>query len=90
MKKKDFVWITILTICILLVPLVAMQFSDDVVWNLFDFIVAGILIFGAGSIFVLATRKFPKHKIIIGLAIALMFLYIWAELAVGIFTNLGS
>ena len=42
---------------ILLVPLVAMQFSHEWNWDLFDFIVWGVLLFGAGLAYELVARK---------------------------------
>lgn len=90
MQNKIILWIALATGIILLIPFVAMQFTDEVVWTLFDFIVAGILLLGFGLLFVVLTQKFTKHRMIIGIALLVSLLYIWAELAVGIFTNLGS
>jgi hypothetical protein len=51
----------------------------------------GILLFAAGSVFVLAARAVhPKRWWAVGVLLGVVFLYVWAELAVGIFTNLGS
>jgi len=75
---------------ILSVPFIAMQFTDQVVWTVSDFVVAGILLFSAGSIFVLASKKFSKHKLIVGVVVLMVLIWLWAELAVGIFTNWGS
>lgn len=84
--------ITFVTAFILLIPLVAMQFSDEVVWTRHDFIAAGTLLFSTGLIYVLATRNVIniKRRIAVGIVVMAVFLYIWAELAVGIFTNWGS
>ncbi len=83
--------IAIATCLILLVPLFAMQFTDEVNWDKSDFIVMGFLLFSTGNLFVLISRKLPrKYRVIIGAMLLVAFLYIWAELAVGIFTNLGS
>jgi hypothetical protein len=85
-----FAWIAVIAIAVLLLPLIAMQFSNSVNWTSSDFAVAGGLIFITGSIFVLLARLFPKYSLIIGILVALVFLYAWAELAVGIFFHLGS
>ncbi|WP_333695429.1 hypothetical protein [Flavobacterium sp.] len=72
---------------ILLIPMVAMQFTDEVNWNTFDFIVAGILLLGTGLAveFVLRTiRSTQKRLLLCGFILFVLFL-IWAELAVGIF-----
>jgi len=90
MQNKVFAWLAIGTAVTLLVPLVAMQFAADVKWTLTDFITMGALIFGMGSLFILLARKIKKNRLITGAVFLLAFLYIWAELAVGIFTNLGS
>ncbi len=90
MQKKVFLWIAVVTGGLLLISLIAMQFTNQVVWSLSDFAIAGILIFGSGSILALTIKKFPKHKTIIIVTIVIAFLWLWAELAVGIFTNWGS
>lgn len=88
--KNTFLRVAIVTGLMLLALLIAMQFIDGMVWTFSDFIVAGTIIFCTGSIFVLLVRKFPKHRIIIGIIIVLVFLWLWGELAVGIFTNWGN
>jgi hypothetical protein len=86
-----FAWIALATCIALLVPLLAMQFTATVDWGIMDFVVMGALVFGAGSLFVLVARKVPhKYWLAVGVVFAGAFLYVWAELAVGIFTNLGS
>ena len=91
MRNTAFAWIALATCTALLVPLVAMQFTTAVNWGVADFIVMGALLFGAGSIFILVARKVPRrHWIAVGIVVAVVFLYGWAELAAGIFTNLGS
>jgi len=60
-------------------------------WDKTDFIIMGFLLFSTGCIFAMFSRILPRrHRVKIGIALALLFLYIWAELAVGIFTNWGS
>jgi len=77
---------------ILLLPLVAMQFTREVDWTALDFVVAAVLLLGAGFALELAVGKLAnmKQRLLWVAAIVLAFVYLWAELAVGIFFNLGS
>ena len=72
---------------LLSIPFIAMQFTDEVNWTVFDFIVAGILLLGTGLLCWLVIRKVNKikHRLAICLTILAVLLLIWAELAVGIF-----
>lgn len=92
-NKRDnaFIWI-VSTACVLfLIPLVAMRFTSEVNWDETDFLVWGVLLFAAGSACLWVSRKVPRSKWwAAGALIALLVFYIWAELAVGVFTNLGS
>jgi len=94
MRNSIFAWIAVVACCLLLIPLGAMQFSSEVKWDVTDFVVMGLLLFAAGAagaLFVLAARKAPhKYWLALGVVVAAAFLYAWAELAVGIFSNLGS
>ena len=86
-----FLRIALAIVLVLMVPFVAMQFTDEVNWGPMDFIVMGILLFSTASLFVIVARKIPRsRRVIAGVGFAIVFLYIWAELAVGVFTNLGS
>jgi len=91
MQNKVFVWIAIATALILMIPLVAMQFTSEVKWELSDFITMCILLFGTGFTFVHVARVIPrKYRVLTGIVFFVALLYVWAELAVGIFTNIGS
>lgn len=81
--------LTIISFCmvsLLLLPLVAMQFTDEVKWTLSDFVVAGILLLVAGLAveFTMRKVKTTKLRIVACGALLLVFLLLWAELAVGI------
>ena len=90
-SNSVFSWIALATAVVLLIPLIAMQFTDEVSWNLVDFLVMGILLFTTASLVVIVSRKVPRwSRVLTGFGFAILFLYIWAELAVGIFTNVGS
>lgn len=91
LHKQIFLWIVLVTGLVLLIPLIAMQFTNAVNWSAFDFAAAGILLSGGSSLFVLVARKLArKYWLAAGIVIAIALLYIWAELSVGVFTTLGS
>ena len=72
---------------LLLLPLVAMQFTDVVNWTSFDFAVFGGLLLAALTAFeiVLACLRRPAWRIAGILAVMVGFLVAWVELAVGVF-----
>ncbi len=87
MQNKRLIGIVLTVALLLLIPLIAMHFTDEVNWALFDFIVMGGLLLGTGLMCELVMRKVKKfeHRIIIcGVLLVALFL-VWAELAVGIF-----
>ncbi|HJQ09025.1 MAG TPA: hypothetical protein VJ836_06105 [Candidatus Saccharimonadales bacterium] len=86
MKAKNISRYIIATALILLVPLVAMQFTDEVRWDLRDFVAIGALLIGAGLVFELVTTRVnAKYRPAVAVIIIAAVLLIWAELAVGIF-----
>lgn len=86
MRSKPILRIAIATAILLLIPLVAMQFTKEVSWSPADFAVAGVLLFGAGLTFELITKRTRDltYRMAVGLAVASGLLLIWANLAVGI------
>lgn len=86
-QNKRGIAILITVTVLLLIPLIAMQFTDEVKWSALDFIVAGMLLLSTGLACELVIRKVKKehYRIIICLIILAAFLVIWLELAVGIF-----
>lgn len=72
---------------LLLIPLIAMQFTSEVNWTLSDFVVAGVLLFGTGLMLELVLRKVKQtgRRIALCAVIILALMVIWVELAVGIF-----
>lgn len=87
MKSKSLLIIISIVVIILLIPFVAMQFSDEVAWDIHDFSIMGILLLGTGLLCELTIRRLKslKHRIIICVILLFTFFLIWAELAVGIF-----
>ncbi len=72
---------------LLLLPLVAMQFTNEVNWTVSDFMIAGILLFGTGGLIELTIRKINQVSLRVWVifGILLVLFLVWAELAVGIF-----
>lgn len=72
---------------LLLLPLIAMQFTREVAWDAADFAFAGVLLIGAGLIFELAAWRTKKlaWRLAIGGALVFAVLLIWADAAVGVF-----
>lgn len=79
--------ILVTTACVLLVPLIAMQFTKEVNWTGGDFLAAGMLLAGTGLLCEWVLRMVTKTSYRIALcALILVFcLLVWVELAVGIF-----
>lgn len=89
-QSKSVGIVALVTALILSVPLVAMQFTSEVVWTLTDFVVMGTMLFVTGILIDLALRKLGEYRLIAIVGIVLLFLWLWVELAVGLFTNWGS
>ena len=74
-------------LCLLLIPLFANIFSEEIHWGLFDFLLMGTLILITSISIKIANLKVSsvKNRSIIILIILMIFLLTWAELGVGIF-----
>lgn len=60
-------------------------------WDETDFIVLGLLLASGGVLLVLVWRKAPCRYRAAGMLIVVAgLIFVWAELAVGVFTNIGS
>jgi hypothetical protein len=84
--SRGILIIAAVTGVLLLIPLIAMQFTNEVNWTGSDFLVAGALLFTIGAFHVIATRNARNlmHRVAMGLGMGAMLLMIWANLAVGI------
>lgn len=87
MKRKRLIGILVTVALILSIPLIAMQFTGEVTWSLFDFMVMGALLLGTGLTGEFLIRKVQKieYRVLLLVGLVASFLLIWAELAVGIF-----
>ena len=87
MKAKNIVHSILAAELVLLVPLVAMFFTEEVDWNLPDFIIAGILLAGVGVAYqlIVTGSKNNTRQAVIGVVLAAAIVLLWAEMAVGVF-----
>ena len=93
--SKSILAVAFVTVLILLVPAVAMQFSTEVDWSLTDFIIMGTLIFGTGVsfVFVMQYAINTVYRVAMIMAFGTTFILIWANLAVGLIgsgANMGN
>ena len=85
--RRSMIVTGVITGALLLVPLIAMRFTDEVARGPADFLVAGALLFGAGMGMCLATRRArtTAARVAVVTCIAAGALVVWAELAVRLF-----
>jgi hypothetical protein len=90
--RRAALHVALVTLALLLVPLLAMRFTDQVRWSPMDFLVAGCLMFAAGFSFaqVLRATRRPALRLAFGLALAGAWLLVWANLAVGMVASPGN
>ncbi len=74
---------------LLLLPLGAMQFTNEVSWDETDFIVFGAMLLAACGTYELAARMTGNsaYRAAVGVAVAAAFILVWMNLAVGIIGN---
>lgn len=82
----------IATAAVLMVPLLAMQITDQVRWSAGDFVSAGALLLGTGMFYTLAAQLRGGRTYGAGLALALgaALLLVWVNLAVGMIGDEGN
>ncbi|MDG1758606.1 MAG: hypothetical protein P8K75_03835 [Schleiferiaceae bacterium] len=81
-----FIRILFSSLMLLIIPLIAMPFSNQVDWTGSDFIIAGLLLFVAAFAIEVVLRLFTKKRNQVAIIAVLIFVFlsIWAELAVGV------
>jgi hypothetical protein len=92
MEKKNVLRVVLGTALILMIPLIAMQFSKEVQWGVMDFIVIGILLLSAGFFFEWVAKQgnSAAYKAGVGLSVLAGLLLMWMNLAVGIIGDEGN
>jgi hypothetical protein len=86
-RKRSLLRIPLLIAVILLVPAIAMQFTDGVDWGAEDFAAGAGLLAAGAIVYVLAARLVhkPLQHALVALLLVLAVGLVWAQLAVGIF-----
>ena len=89
---KSLIRIALATVFLLLIPLVAMQFTKEVTWSWLDFVTAGTLLFGTGLTYAVVAQKGANttYRVAVGVAVVAGLLLVWANLAVGLVGSEGN
>ena len=72
---------------LLVIPLIGINFTDEIDWSLPDFIVAGLnlLVFSICANFIILKISNKNRRVVFITILLILFVLVWAELAVGIF-----
>ncbi|HUR95060.1 MAG TPA: hypothetical protein VMY76_10780 [Gemmatimonadales bacterium] len=78
--------VVLLAAVILALLIVAMQFTDQMVWTRFDFAAAGALLIGTGLLYALATTRAGNgaYRAAVAVALGAALTLVWLNLAVGV------
>lgn len=82
--------VALITLGLLIVPLLGNQFVDGWNWSPSDFAVMGTMLFITGLALTAIWQKAGKYRIAGMAVVVFLFMWLWAELAVGVLTNWGS
>lgn len=80
--KKHLSIVLYTTLVILMLPLVAMQFTTEVNWTVLDFVVAGCLLTGFGCLFAVFNTNAKRllTKVLAGVLVFVALLAVWSTL----------
>ena len=72
---------------LLLIPLIGMTITYEINWSPFDFFTMGslLILLGIGINLVISRVKNLKYRVLYIVVVVIIFMLIWAELAVGLF-----
>ena len=91
-QSKRLVGMGLIIAALLLIPFVAMQFTDEVKWSAGDFVIMAIVLAGIGLAYELIARKSEKsmYRVAFGVGLLGALLLLWVNGAVGIIGNEGQ
>lgn len=87
--NRSLIWLLTIT-AILAIPLIAMQFTQEVNWGITDFIVGAALLAGGALFYELIIQRYTRTStsklkpILLALGLITLILIVWLELAIGI------
>lgn len=89
--KRLLTWVVVIAL-VLSIPLIAMQFTSEVRWDIMDFVIMGGVLLGMGIVYELIARRSDKSVYRAAFAIGLLgaFLLFWVNASVGIIGNEGQ
>ncbi len=89
MQKKNIIKALLISTSLLIIPFTASLFVDGWVWTAFDYIFAWVLLslVSLAITFIVKSSKTTSYKVIASSIAILLFLLIWINAAVGIFSN---
>ncbi len=92
MQSKHILHLALLCGAILLIPIIGNMYFEGWHWTLFDFVFAGVFLFGAGMAYLFVASKGTMLSYRIGAALAVIgcLLLVWINGAVGIIGNEGN
>ncbi|MBT8309202.1 MAG: hypothetical protein HKO72_09320 [Flavobacteriaceae bacterium] len=89
--KRLAIWALVI-VALLMIPLVAMQFTNEVNWDVSDFAIMGSVLIAIAMIYELVARRSEQtvYRIAMGIGLLGAFLLFWVNGAVGIIGNEGQ
>ncbi|MET4108009.1 hypothetical protein [Hymenobacter sp. UYP22] len=83
---KSLLLVALVTGLLLLIPLVAMQYTAEVNWTFSDFVFAAVVLFGAGATFVFIARMGNNgtYRLAAATGVLAGLMLVWANAAVGL------
>ncbi|MFM6997719.1 MAG: hypothetical protein ACKOX0_00630 [Bacteroidota bacterium] len=85
MNRRTYLFLGVAAL--LLLPAVAMLFTDEVRWSPFDFVVAAVLLGGTAFVsdLIWSRLRNRRTRLIALAAVLFLLVLVWGELAVGLF-----
>lgn len=86
-KNQRLIFIELGVLSLLIIPFLAMFLTDEVNWTSSDFLIASVILLILGLLIEIVLRNVAanKNRVFIITAIIIVFMLIWAQLAVGLF-----